>query len=318
MGRKHKETWGTDQLLKSKLFHSKLHSWRLVETAEDIKEIDGSKLNWNEKILREHLGISEKSWNKVIHKGIKPVVVFAHPEVLLQDARRIAYYRMLSMVSQKSMGQVGLSVNSYEEGKKRYDRITATHTATHLNMIISELIKSDKEINLEELILWRGMTAGSQAQGSWQNIKGKKAENSIRHMIADRLMNRKIIYSFRENKAKEYKEFILKDGRKVVFASEPDVGIYSSKNKTQVVVEIKGGIDPAGVLERLGASLKSLARAKRENKKSKTILILPVAAITDRFIDDVENADYIDEYFSAEEVLSDTEKQNSFFKLLNI
>jgi hypothetical protein len=52
------------------------------------------------------------------------------------------------------------------------------------------------------------------------------------------------------------------------------------EDKIQAAVEIKGGIDTAGVLERVGAAIKSLRRAKEENPQSTTILILQGVSIT--------------------------------------
>jgi hypothetical protein len=37
---------------------------------------------------------------------------------------------------------------------------------------------------------------------------------------------------------------------------------------------MKGGIDPAGILERIGAALKSLQRTRQENANLVTVLIL--------------------------------------------
>ena len=55
----------------------------------------------------------------------------------------------------------------------------------------------------------------------------------------------------------------LKDNRRIEFADEPDIAIYLG-DQIKVAIEVKGGIDTAGVLERIGAALKSLSRAKAE------------------------------------------------------
>ncbi len=93
------KAWSLDQLTKSEFFHQKLHEWGLLEIAERIEEIKGETLEWDLDLL----GISKRAWDKAIHRGIKPVVVFAHPEVLMSISGSVGYYRMLSMVSQKSM-----------------------------------------------------------------------------------------------------------------------------------------------------------------------------------------------------------------------
>jgi hypothetical protein len=157
------EQWALDQLAKSAFFHRKLHEWRLVEMAEQIYRVRGESLDWND------LDISEDAWNKVIHRGIKPVVVFAHPEVLQSVASSAAYYRMLAMASQSSMTRIGLNLAPFETGQVMTDVTFARTVACHLNYIVSALIEADETLDGREFDLWRGMTAGIQAQGSWLN-----------------------------------------------------------------------------------------------------------------------------------------------------
>jgi hypothetical protein len=87
LSKKDKEAWGLDQLLKSRLFHRKLHEWGLLEIAREIEEIKGEHLEWD----KPKLNIDEDAWNKVIHRGIKPVTVFAHTLVLTENPRRVSY-----------------------------------------------------------------------------------------------------------------------------------------------------------------------------------------------------------------------------------
>jgi hypothetical protein len=155
--------WLLDQLAKSEYFHQKLHLWGMIEIAETIDQIQGEKLTWN----KSELGVSEKAWDKVIHSGIKPVIVFAHPDVLENISRSVSYYRMLSMASQKSMKNIGMSVESFEVGARQPNHAKALAIANHLNNIISKLLETDENIEEREFDLWRGMAAGSQAQGGW-------------------------------------------------------------------------------------------------------------------------------------------------------
>jgi hypothetical protein len=55
------------------------------------------------------------------------------------------------------------------------------------NQIISRLIELDETIDAREFDLWRGMAAGSQAQGSWQNAKGAKFEVTVKGIIQKRI-----------------------------------------------------------------------------------------------------------------------------------
>ncbi|CAD7770444.1 MAG: hypothetical protein KIIPBIDF_00173 [Candidatus Methanoperedenaceae archaeon GB50] len=98
---KEKESWTIDQITKSEFFHQKLHEWGLLEIAYELEGIKGEELEWH----LENLNITTKAWNRVIHRGIKPIRVFAHPEVLKQNPKRVGYYRMLAMVSSKGQWQ---------------------------------------------------------------------------------------------------------------------------------------------------------------------------------------------------------------------
>ena len=69
------EDWAQEQTAKSLFFHQKLHEWGLLEVARAIEAFDGSRVEWN----LQDLCISEHAWNRVIHGGIAPVRVFAHP-----------------------------------------------------------------------------------------------------------------------------------------------------------------------------------------------------------------------------------------------
>ncbi|MEJ5253083.1 MAG: XcyI family restriction endonuclease, partial [Armatimonadota bacterium] len=184
------QTWFLDQLMKSTLFHQKVHEWGLLTVADAIEKVKGEQLTWSN--LTE-LGISQKAWDKVVHRGIKPVTVFAHPQVLMEVPRATSYYRMLAMVSQKSMRNIGLPVERYETTDDTPDLATAEAMARRLNHIISSLVEADEEIDKREFAIWRGMAAGAQAQGSWQNLKGTAAEESVKNMVRARLKERGLL-----------------------------------------------------------------------------------------------------------------------------
>jgi hypothetical protein len=304
-----RDAWFIDQLAKSQLFHEKLHEWQMLEIAEQIEQIQGELLNWN----LELLGISDHAWNKIIHRGIKPVIVFAHPEILMNINFAISYYRMLAIVSQKSMNQIGLSTINYEQGHLP-DLSIANLMAKHLNKIISHLVEADEKVSLREFDLWRGMAAGTQAQGSWQNVKGKKVEYLIQGILENHLYKQKLLDEHLSDKNRLY----LKDQRVIVFSDEPDIAIYEN-NSIQIAVEIKGGIDSAGVLERVGASIKSLSRVKQQNKTSVTILLLQAVSLSEQAKNDLQiNQDIVNHWFTVEQILDKAEKQIDFFKLLKL
>ncbi len=299
-----RESWLIDQITKSNFFHQKLHDWNLLKIAYELDTVNGEKFEWN----LNKLDISLKSWNKVIHSGIKPVKVFCHPEVLKENPKRVIYYRMLAMVSQKSMSKVGLTINKYEEGRKNFDDDTSLKVSKHLNKIISILIESDEKVDEREFDLWRGMAAGSQAQGSWQNLKGRQIEVLIKEII--KLISKEI-------PGGEHEKLMLKDGRMLVMGSDPDIGIYED-NVIQVALEIKGGIDPAGVHERFGAALKSLRRAKQGNPKSITILIMQGISLTIKAREEINKSKEIEYFFTIENIIGDEYSKERLFDLMGI
>jgi hypothetical protein len=304
----HAEAWTLDQLAKSNFFHRKLHEWKLLETADEIEDVRGENLAWN------GLDITEQAWNKIIHRGIKPVLVFAHPQVLQVIPGSTAYYRMLALVSQKSMKRVGLDLDIYEAGKAFPEDEMAALIARHLNSIISVLIEADEQIDAREFTLWRGMAAGSQAQGSWQNTKGASAEIVIRELILRRLQENGVISGEEASVTK----IRLSAARLLVFAHEPDIAIYEN-DLPVVAVEIKGGIDTAGVLERVGAALKSLRRARQENPLATTILILQDASLTKRAMQDLGiNTEIVTQFYNAKTLIVDDAARENFFRNLGI
>lgn len=111
----------------------------------------------------------------------------------------------------------------------------------------------------------------------------------------------------------------LRDGRKVAFTSEPDVAFYDENDKILIAVEIKGGIDPAGVLERVGAAIKSLSRAKQENTNAVTILIMYKVSMTYQTIQELEgHRNDIDYWLTIEDVLNRDDVRQELFSLLEI
>lgn len=302
------EAWALDQLAKSEFFHQKLHEWEMLEVAHQIEQVKGETLTWD----LVSLGVSQKAWNKIIHRGIKPVILFAHPQVLMGVSRAVGYYRMLSMVSQKSMNRVGLPGTRYEHGRACPDEQMACAIALHLNKIISHLVEADEQIEACEFELWRGMAAGSQAQGSWQNTKGSRIEIIIKGILQRRLREKKWV----SNETANGSRVELTDGRLIVFSDEPDVGVYSEK-RIVAAVEIKGGIDTAGVLERVGAAIRSLSRAKEANSESTTVLILQGVSVTQQARNDLKtNRSVVNYWFTVEELLENEEKREEVFKLL--
>jgi len=307
--------WALDQLQKSLFFHQRLHEWGLVDVAKQIEDTSGESLEWD---LR-HLNISDTAWNRIIHSGIKPIIVFAHPAVLLSIVKAVSYYRMLSMVSQKSMNQIGITTARYESSDKLPDADSALSIARRMNSLIGALIDSEHRINRREFDIWRGMAAGSQAQGSWQNKKGDYIESLLRRDLLSQLKRTQLIGEDQlVDLTTRVVELPLLDGRTVRFGSEPDIEIYSDY-RIHAAVEVKGGIDTAGVLERVGAAIKSLSRAKEESPGAITILVMSAVSMSDQAKQDIEaNKSNVNYWFTMEDILQDSKQKQRYYSLMGL
>ncbi len=156
------------------------------------------------------------------------------------------------------------------------------------------------------------VVAGSQAQGSWQNAKGEQAEILLRGIIEKRIKGKGL--------AKEITAtaIALKSGKIIAFSSEPDISVLEN-GLIQIAVEVKGGIDTAAVLERVGAAIKSLRRAKEENPNSITILIMQGVAFSTTAQKDIElNKDAINYFFKLERLVDNELIKEQFFNLFGI
>ncbi|MFN3691011.1 MAG: XcyI family restriction endonuclease, partial [Fimbriimonadales bacterium] len=290
---------------RSLFFLAKLQEWGLQEGASAIEQLDGSSVEWN---LQE-LNISEKAWNRVIHRGIPPVWVFAHPTVLRSIPRSTGYYRMLAMVSQKSMKRVNLDTESYETTTNVPSVDISQAITQHLNKIISRLVEQEINIDPRKLDLWRGMAAGAQAQGSWQNAKGVQYEVIVQQILASYVQESGII-------ARQSSQRLdLQNGRSILFGSDPDVRLLQGQQLLSAV-EIKGGIDVAGAHERLGAAIKTLRDCKAKYPDCVTILLLRRETLTSGLIARLQQSETeIERWFALEDILNDAKVRSDFVRM---
>ena len=310
-----RRAWALDQLHKSLFFHQRLHDWGLIDVARQIENISGESLDWDS----QHLNITDSAWKRVIHSGIKPIIVFAHPDVLTTVEKSVSYYRMLSMVSQKSMKEIGLPTERYEKGDRLPSSDSALQIARRANTLVSTLIDNDLRLERREFDIWRGMAAGSQAQGSWQNKKGDHIESLMRQNLVSQLQKMRLIAPDQiVDLLSRVAKIRLLDGRMVHFGSEPDILIFSDY-RIHAAVEVKGGIDTAGVLERVGAAIKSLSRAKEESPGAITILIMSSVSMSDQAKLDIEsNKANVNYWFTMEDIFQDTEQKQRYYSLMGL
>ena len=97
---------------------------------------------------------------------------------------------------------------------------------------------------------------GIGLDGTVRNLIGQDAEQLVKTRIRKWLDGRNLIVSYNDDKT----EFDLPDNYSMRYGSEPDIEfsrVVNDEPEVVATIEIKGGKDPAGALERLGAIQKS-------------------------------------------------------------
>ena len=245
--------------LKDARLRSTLMSERIRQrTDRDLRElIDTFRCNLNFQPL-DDLMISEQAWNFVVESGIEPKMVFAHPFLLRELPRASQYYRGIALLPQKRVADIAVSVSSWEDGSRKssISEDQSSSVARLYNAVISSIIEGTTNWTLENG--YRNVIAnmGIGLDGTFRNIIGRDAEKLVKTRIKNWLLGQKLVLKQSEDET----EFQLPNGYRMRFGSEPDISFRqgaAEDGRVIATIEIKGGKDPAGALERLGAMQKS-------------------------------------------------------------
>ena len=80
------------------------------------------------------------------------------------------------------------------------------------------------------------------------------------------------------------------------------------------VIEVKGGNDPAGALERYGAAKKSFEETLRSTPSAKTLLV--ASCITPEVQNRIDQDQTISWYFNLTEMISEAATHNKFMQII--
>ena len=206
----------------------------------------------------DELMISEQAWECVAVSGIDPKLVFAHPALLREHPRTSQYYRGIALLPQKRVADIAVPVSSWEDGSRKapIGDEQSLRVARLYNAVISSIIEGTTNWSLENG--YRNIIAnmGIGLDGTFRNTIGRDAENLVKTRIRNWLESRRLVLAQDE----EETEFRLPNGYRMRFGSEPDILFRQDTGGDErlvATIEIKGGKDPAGALERLGAMQKS-------------------------------------------------------------
>ena len=223
-------------------------------------ELRGIIENFDEELTfvpLEQLAISQLAWDYVVESGFDTKLVFAHPALLSQYPRTSEYYRGIALLSHKRVSEIAVSVDSWESGARTtVGERQSVNVARLYNAVISSIIEGATGWTLENV--YRNIIAnmGIGLDGTVRNLIGRDAEQLVKGRITAWLDRRQLILQ----RNVEATQFVLPGGYAMRCGSEPDIQFQLTVNNETIIVatiEIKGGKDAAGALDRLGAVQKS-------------------------------------------------------------
>ena len=265
--------------------------------------------------------ISQSAWEHVCSLRLNPVQVFCHLDMLVEEPFISLYYRGISGLSLKEVQEQARAVSAWErepETRMRKPRVSAEaarQVAGLYNSFISSIIENASDWTLENG--YRNIIAsmGISFDGSIRNKMGELPERRLRRLLLQYVVEAELLVSPEYSTVLDLPDnrtsgrYVLADGIVMVFSSEPDVA-FLRNDSLEATIEIKGGIDPAGALERLGAAEKSAQAAIEVNPRCKNFLVAGV--ITAEMRRRLDQSRLFEKDFQLVELLSDETLQAEF------
>ncbi len=328
--------------LRSTFFYRKLKEYNVLAFPSLVASIAplADLYNWDQ---RANWGIGEDAFTYISqHEDLKLIQVFCHPKLLREYPALLAYYRNIAALSQKSLLYlIGINVAKYEADQDNKTSLNDKQIALlvqlfneHMSLIIDSSIQSFTKHELQGLLL---TSTGAQIDGAWRNAIGEEAEKVVQRLLVKESVKLNLLSAFipRNGSSMElfvpehldaqlsnignYRGVMLTNQTSLLFSSEPDISLIGKDGTTVGVIEVKGGTDPAGALERYGAAKKSFEDTLRAAPHAKTILI--ASCITPEALQRIDQDSTIFKYFNLTQVVKEKQKYNELvevvFALLN-
>ncbi len=294
-------------LKRSSLFWKFSREAKFVRWQKEARNAAWRKLNWDD---NKKLGISDKGREAAELLGLIPSEVFAHPEVIKAKPELFEYYRLLSCLSAKGLGQIKKALKLNKQNIPSEDE-RLLRLCRLLNEFLSNALARTANTNREGMLRTIYAEAGSEWQGTWVNQIGNLAAQDLALFITSFARAHDLIDAAKTEAAADEGNFlVLKSGNVIRFASEPDVEIRNANKELICVIEIKGSADTAGAQTRLGETKKSFTKAKLANPRCVTIFLPCVltAAVEKQLSTERD----IDKVFNLLAIFKDGEKRRDF------
>lgn len=323
--------------LRSTFFYRKMKEYDTLSFPGLVAELFPIEhlYSWDE---REQWGIGEDAYSYVSgNSELHLFEVFCHPKLLREYPRLLAYYRNLAVLSQKSIGSLvkaGVNVAAIE--KDTQNRLFLTESQSlilsrlfneHITLIVDSSIQSITKEELYGILL---CSTGAQIDGSWRKAIGEESEKVVQRLLIKEVKERGLLAAFipKVGQAAElydpsqldeqlghverYRGVLLTNRTSILFASDPDIALLNPSGATVCALEVKGGTDTAGALERYGAAKKSFDEIRRVSPSVITILVS--SCITSEVRTRIEQDPLVSFYYNLTALLG--ENSSSFADLI--
>ena len=323
--------------LRSTFFYRKLKEYNVLSFPSIVANIAplAELYNWDQ---RANWGISEDAFSYIsTHRDLKLIQVFCHPKLLREYPTLLAYYRNIAALSQKSANYlIGVNVAKYETDQDNKTFLDDQQIMSlvqlfneHMSLIIDSSIRSFTEQELQGLLL---TSTGAQIDGAWRNAIDEEAEKVVQRLLVKEAVKQNLLSAFipRNGTGIEpfildqlesqlgnigsYRGIMLNNQTSILFSSEPDISLIGKDGTTVGVIEIKGGTDPAGALERYGAAKKSFEDTIRTSPHAKTILV--ASCITPEALQRIDQDQTIFRYFNLTQIVREKQKYSELVEIV--
>jgi hypothetical protein len=312
--------------LRSTFFYRKLKEYNTLALPAVVAELleVGYLYSWDE---RKDWGIGDDAFAYVnSHPSLHLFQVFCHPKLLREHPRLLAYYRNIAALSQKAVGYlVGVDAKKVESDSNNLVGLSQAQALNlaklfndHITLVVDASIQTLTQGELYGLLL---ASTGAQIDGSWRNAIGEEAEKVVQRLLVNEAKERSLLAALfpRTGVAVEaydsaklaeqvgnihkYRGILLTNRTSILFASDPDVAMIDEHGSTVCAMEVKGGTDPAGALERYGAAKKSFEEARRLTPDALTILV--ASCITSEVQARIKQDPLISSYYNLTQLLGE-------------
>ncbi|MGI8687493.1 MAG: XcyI family restriction endonuclease [Thermomicrobiales bacterium] len=319
-----------DYGLRSLFFSRKVYEWAFLGLADELNTLImlGDTFDWQK---RDEWAITPIAWGTIEGSSVSSLHVFSHPLVLMQYPHMIAYYRNVAVLSQKGTKSLVTDTVSFEQRRKSdLSHDVSLRLCILFNTHISTIIEGTPTFTQRDVDALYFCSAGTQIDGSWRNKIGQESELAVRRLLIASLLQRNLVAGFVGSRNEvlihtemdsvlenlsSYRGVHLINGRAIRFSSEPDVSLLDTDGSTLAVIEIKGGKDTAGALERLGAVQKSFGDEQGMNAEVVTILV--ASCVTEemtRRMERLRSDGHITKYFDLTDIIYDETKRLAFLE----